>query len=240
MSLAKYMIVAAALGGAASAANATTTVVQYFQANPSQQTIQLQNVGNTYTISNTLPGGQLPRMFVSLFDPLTNSTGFGQARLSFSASGNTAASVSGNSVTQLLNSGSLSLTAVTSISVGTKTIAANGNILSLSFTDGQLFGLLAGSDPTISVSLPASGFTAFSSDFLASPPIFLSDFSVNMSGSDPSLALSGDRLANFTAASVGTFNVAVVPEPGTWAMLIVGFAIVGAACRRKVLAVVKD
>ena len=227
----KHLVTAAALSGfAASAANATT-VVQYFQANPSQQTIQLKNDGGTYTVSNTTPGGQLPLMFVSLFDPLNNTTGFGQARLSFTASGNAPAAVLGNGVMQVLNTGSLSLTAVSAITIGSKTIAAGGNILTVGFKDGELLGILAGNNPTVSVSLPASSFTTFTSDFLESPPLFLSDFSITMSGANPSLALSGDRLGDFTAASVGTFNV--VPEPGTWAMLIAGFGMVGAARRRR-------
>ena len=227
----KHLVTAAALSGfAASAANATT-VVQYFQANPSQQTIQLKNDGGTYTVSNTTPGGQLPLMFVSLFDPLNNTTGFGQARLSFTASGSAPAAVLGNGVMQVLNTGSLSLTAVSAITIGSKTIAAGGNILTLGFKDGELLGILDGNNPTVSVSLPASSFTTFTSDFLESPPLFLSDFSITMSGANPSLALSGDRLGDFTAASVGTFNV--VPEPGTWAMLIAGFGMVGAARRRR-------
>ena len=227
----KHLVTAAALSGfAASAANATT-VVQYFQANPSQQTIQLKNDGGTYTVSNTTPGGQLPLMFVSLFDPLNNTTGFGQARLSFTASGSAPAAVLGNGVMQVLNTGSLSLTAVSAITIGSKTIAAGGNILTVGFKDGELLGILAGNNPTVSVSLPASSFTTFTSDFLESPPLFLSDFSITMSGANPSLALSGDRLGDFTAASVGTFNV--VPEPGTWAMLIAGFGMVGAARRRR-------
>jgi hypothetical protein len=227
----KHLVTAAALSGFAASAADATTVVQYSQANPSQQTIQLQNVGNTYTISNTTPGGQLPLVFVSLFDPLTNSTGFGQARLTFTASGNSAANVMGNNVSQLLNTGSLSLISTTSITIGSLTMAAGSNILSLSFTNGELLGVLAGNNPTVSVSLPASGFTSFTSDFLASPPLFLSDFSITMSGANPSLAISGDRLGNFAASSVGTFNV--VPEPGTWAMLIAGFGMVGAARRRR-------
>jgi hypothetical protein len=53
------------------------------------------------------------------------------------------------------------------------------------------------------------------------------------------LSLVGGQLSNFTASSVGTFSAedgggpGGVPEPGTWAMMLAGFGLVGLSRRRQ-------
>lgn len=62
------------------------------------------------------------------------------------------------------------------------------------------------------------------------------DFSFTLTSARPSIyAEACQSLSNFTASSTGSFSAAVaaVPEPGAWALMLVGFGGIGALMRRR-------
>jgi hypothetical protein len=230
----KTFAVAAALTLTAGSAQAVVTAVQYNQVNASHKSIKLVNTAGVYTLSNTANNA----VTVSIFDPVSLATGTVSGTLNFSASGNTNATVFGSNAFQTLTGGTLSLISTSAINFNSVVYAPGSNILSLAFTGGTLSAVIGGASPTVQVSLPGNGFTSVTSDFLDFPPLVFNDFSISMSAASPSLSLVGGRIANFTASSTGTFAVddpggpGGVPEPGTWAMMLAGFGLVGLSRRR--------
>lgn len=223
----RFAAAAAALVTVASAASAVT-IVQYRQLG-GDPSIQLINNGSNSTLSSI--GSQAVR--ITLFDPEDASSEFvTDGTLTFSATGNDGASVFGDNVLAEFDSGFFSLTANSSFSFlgGTGT-----NVLSGSFTNGVLSGTLGGLSPTFSVSIPTSAITGVTSSFFNDPTQRVTNFSIGMSDAEPTLSVDGGQLQGFTASSVGTFGAgpSAVPEPGTWALMILGFGLVGATMRRR-------
>ena len=227
MRLVRFAAAAAALATVGTAASAVT-IVQYRQLDGGPS-IQLVNNGSSSTLSSI--GSQNVR--ITLFDPMdANNSTFVDGTLTFSAMGNNGATVVGNNVLAEFASGFFSLTANSSFSF----LGSTGtNVLSGSFTNGVLTGILDGLAPTFSVSIPQSSITGVTSAFFNDPMMMVTNFSIGMSDADPSIGVTNGQLNSFTAASVGTFGAgpSVVPEPATWAMMILGFGLVGSVLRRK-------
>jgi hypothetical protein len=105
------------------------------------------------------------------------------------------------------------------------------------FINGWLRGTGAGGNFTPSA-LGVAGNTSFYSD-VASIQSYLDDFdlfsfSFGLSGVSPEYAIENGHLRDFNANTVaGVFDGAVVPEPGTWALMIMGFGGVGALLRNR-------
>ncbi len=224
----------AAASLAASAASAVT-IVQYDQTNGGP-TIQLVNsAGGAFTLSTI--GGAAPVM-ITLFDPANAANTLDvMGEFRFTATGSEAAVVAGNVAFQDFGGGQFSLTALSSVNF----LGQSGtNILSGTFTGGTLSGQLSGLSPTFQVTIPTSELES-TSDFFPPERFFLSNFSLGMSDASRGLRIGADgRVAGFNAASVGTFgaldtsgNPSAIPEPGTWAMMILGFGLVGATMRRR-------
>ncbi len=72
----------------------------------------------------------------------------------------------------------------------------------------------------------------YTSDILDVGNLVVNNFALSFSGITNYNATGG----NFTASGSGTFAGAI-PEPATWAMMIAGFGLVGAAARRRRMAV---
>jgi hypothetical protein len=90
-----------------------------------------------------------------------------------------------------------------------------------------------GGDPPIGLSVTWDGVTVFSESDTGSRPY--ENFTANVvgTGSDTLIFISYNNLA-YTYLDDVSLNVAAVPEPSTWAMLLVGFAGLGfVAYRRK-------
>ncbi len=106
------------------------------------------------------------------------------------------------------------------------------NLLTLNFTHATLAG--AGGSGALFGTQPGGGTVTYTSDFLDFTGQTAGDFAVGLSGITP-----GFSAAAWTADSVGTFasdsaNIGNgVPEPATWAMMIIGFGGVGALMRRR-------
>lgn len=213
----KSALVAASLTMAAGSAQAAN-IVQLAQTTTSEHVFNLTNAGGSYTLSTV--GSKSFTATLAGFGSFSNSI------LTFSATGNSNAVTAGSLFSQSLASGSLTL-----ISGGT-------NLLSFNFSGGELFGQLGGNAPTLSVSIPGNVFSNVTSDLFDFTELDLTGFSISMSDASPNISLTGGRLSNFTAAGTGTFSAddnggpGGVPEPGTWAMMLAGFGLVGLARRR--------
>lgn len=127
----------------------------------------------------------------------------------------------------------------------TTTYAAGSNLLSGSFNNGNFVGNIGGTSGSSFASGPAGTNIVFTSDFL--------DFSsaVSLDRAQSLTAVSGafgkhaginGSLSSFRAVVGGQFSsdpvplvnaVAGVPEPASWAMMLIGFGLVGVATRRR-------
>lgn len=232
MRLETLKTIAAAAGLAAGVISATpalaVTFAQTQQANPAQSTFFFTNNGNgTSTISGSGQLGLLltddppleAPLFMGIFD-------FQPVDFSYTGTSTQSAFLAGPTYQQLIDSGTLTFT------------NALGNILTVTFTNALLGGrdggvfLWGGDDTSIGASV------SYTSDF-DSPELSTFDGSDNfmlaltLNPSSSNLALgSNGQLASFQASATGTFRTAV-PEPGAWAMMILGFGGVGGLMRRR-------
>jgi hypothetical protein len=112
------------------------------------------------------------------------------------------------------------------------------NLLTLTFTGATLTTTQGGGSGSLIASTPGSSIVA-TSDFLTFAPNVQHDFSLALSALQPSFASNGPSgYGRNTRGNVsGTFASdpapTAVPEPATWAMLILGFGLVGVASRRR-------
>lgn len=236
-------IAAAALAVMPVAAQAATTVsVVSFTANqPGANLTYRDNGASGWSLSTVAP----KRVLVTLEDFSGNFVSGVQADFSFSGTGTSfAVNTSGNEWSQAFTGGTVSFISTAAFTMGSTIFAAGTNILSLSFTGGQMSAVVPSTSGGASVSIPGDGFSGVTSDFLSFPPVQLTDFSISIANAVPGFCISacgiggqsGQRFQNFTARGSGDFT-ATVPEPGTWAMLLVGFGMVGFAARRRTAAV---
>ena len=107
----------------------------------------------------------------------------------------------------------------------------SANLLTLTFSGATLAG--GGGSGALFGSTPG-GTVTYTSDFLDFTGQSAGDFSLALSGITPGFGASfwsGDSTGTFASDSGGGPNV--VPEPGTWTMMILGFGGVGALMRRR-------
>ncbi len=212
----KSFAVAAAITMSASAVQAAN-IAQFQQTDAGVASFALVNAGPTYTVGTN--GAQSVTANI-LGDDYMNST------LNFTASGSTDAVVFLGTAAQALDGGTFSL--------------VNGmtNLLSFTFTEGVLSGALNGNTGGL-LTLATSGFTSVSSDVIDFTTLALTGFSISLSSINPVLSLADNRIADFAASATGTISADVtggpggIPEPGTWAMMIAGFGLVGLSRRRQ-------
>lgn len=237
----KTAIAAAALAVMPVAAQATTLTVVSFTGAAGGQNLTYKNNGAPgWNLSTVSPKNVL----VTLEDFSGNFIAGVKAKWSFAGTGTSfAVNTSGNQWSQAFTGGTLSFTSSAAFVLGSTAYAAGSNILSLTFTGGALSGTVGATTGSAQVSIPGDGFTTVTSDFLSFPPTTLTDFSISLSNVTPRFAFGGagglgtqanGRFNNFTARGSGDFTASAVPEPETWAMLLVGFGLVGFARRRQV------
>ncbi len=119
------------------------------------------------------------------------------------------------------------------------------NLLSGTFTNAFITGIVGGGVASLQAENNTTGPINFTSDFLLFQNPCCGDEAMSLAFSDVTPALHinsvGDTLASFDTNAAGDFSADVVaktpqggvPEPTTWAMLMAGFAGVGAALRRR-------
>ena len=152
---------------------------------------------------------------------------------------------------QKFGPGTISFTRTAPIQLYTKNGKLNGparsNLLTIQFDSANLqtFGTittfaLLGSTPSQNL--------VYTSDFMAFDNATSYDFSLTMTGANPGLTMAavdptltnvtGARTFNTTKASVtGGFAANSVPEPQSWALMILGFGMVGVSLRRRTVVI---
>lgn len=143
--------------------------------------------------------------------------------------------------------GKLSFTRTVPVQLYTANGKPNGsakrNLLTVAFSGARL--ITQGSTTTLSLlaSTPFQQLT-FTSDFLNFSNATDSDFALALNAANPALSIAaidptltnvtGARSFNTTKASVsGGFAASAVPEPASWAMLILGMGLVGNVLRQR-------
>jgi hypothetical protein len=117
------------------------------------------------------------------------------------------------------------------------TVMAGANLLSAKFTNIWIQGVTVSNAGAASDSDPTPGTITFTSDFLNFAGTTMRGLSWDLTSISPLLAYApGKALASFNASIAGSFSADVVPEPMTWALMIMGFGAAGAMLRRRRLA----
>lgn len=127
----------------------------------------------------------------------------------------------------------------------TTTYAAGSNLLSGSFSDGTIVGNIGGTSGSSFASGPAGATVSFTSDFLDFSGVVSLDRAISLTAVTAAFgkhAGSNGALNSFRAVVGGQFSsdpapvinaVAPVPDAQTWAMLVMGFGLVGVSVRRR-------
>jgi len=208
----------------ASPAQATQTFAQFVQAS-----------ANTpiFTYTNTNSGGILAKLTTTpgsntfLIANLGSLLSPSLATVNLTASA-TALPTVGVDIRQLF-SGSITFTLLAP-QLGLS--GPSTDALTVTFTNAILLAAPGGSAPTLQTD-PGSTIT-YQSDFIDLSGVLNKDFSLSFSGATVPLTMVGPRLPDFSVSGSGTFAaVMAVPEPGSWGMMLGGFAIVGAALRAR-------
>lgn len=251
-----------ALVGAAPASAVVVTFATFSALNTTKN-FRLVNSGNssaasrttdatlftTATGTSTVPGSVIVKF--SFLQPQLNAF-VNNANASFTYNAtvarNTPATTFGGQLFQSGITGSFSFLSTTAITVSgpgfvTHTYAAGSNLLSGSFTNATLNG--SGSSAGTTSSTASGSLVSFTSDFLDFSNTVQRDRGLTLTAITPSLSkhagLNG-ALNAFRATAGGQFSsdpaplingLAIVPEPATWAMLVVGFGLVGVRTRRR-------
>lgn len=149
---------------------------------------------------------------------------------------------------QKVMTGTFSFISTSQITVNNTVYAAGANLLSATFSNLDIYGQSGGTSGNFGGSVVNGGTIAFTSDFVAFPNSLDRDVSLSLSSilslnNNVNQGLNnapGSALRSFRATATGSFSadptptiIPSIPEPGTWAMFVVGFGLVGVGYRRR-------
>lgn len=253
--LAAAALVAATVG-AAPAQAVITTFAQYqaigtganiYFKNGAANNVSSKN-GALYTISaanSTVPGSRTVS-FSFLQPALSSLVNNVNAIYTLSATvTNTPAISFGGFLIQQNLTGSFSFISAQAIQVGNTVYASGSNLLSATFTGASIFGQRLGTSGSFTSDVASITYT---SDFLTFDNTLDRDFALSLTGitsplqATPTNGTPINALRTFRARSTGSFSsdpapvVNGVPEPEMWALMVVGFGLVGLQLRRRTTA----
>lgn len=183
--------------------------------------------------------------FNFLLPTLAGMTGLQTDFTLYATETQTVNTISGTTIDQTNIDGTFSFvyTGPTFLTVNNVLVQTGANLLSGSFTNATISGTKFASTATFGATAPAQGVT-FTSDFVnfasAQGQDINLDF-INVLQPYGTGANAGRALPDFRAEVGGQFSLTSIPEPGTWALMIMGFGGAGAMLRsnrRRALAVV--
>ena len=137
-------------------------------------------------------------------------------------------------IDQLIDTGTFSFVSASAFTFDGVLNPKGTVILSGSFSDAMISGSAKSSQGNVEVDVPS--VTAISTGVKGWElgPSDTDAFDLSLTGIiSPGLVLKGNSLASFKAVSAGTFTGAAVPEPASWAMMLIGFGGMGAAMRSR-------
>jgi hypothetical protein len=140
-------------------------------------------------------------------------------------------------------SGAMTITSTQAVTIGTTTYAAGSNLLTATYNNATFLGVLGQQNAGLTAD-SKNGSLVYSSDFLTFDNTVSRDYSFSFGAITPALA-SGTvggtpaYLKSFTSTPTGSFasdpvplSNTAVPEPGTWAMMLIGFGATGLILRK--------
>ena len=195
------------------------------------------------TSTSKVPGStNVAFSFINDGAALDNAVSGAKAVFTLNASTSTPAQNAAGFLIQPGLSGSFSLLSKTAITVGHTTYAAGSNLLTGVFTGASVAGPRASTSGSIDANNQNAGSTiVYTSDFLTFQPNSSLDGAFSLTSITAALSkVAGNyALKTFKADAGGSFSsepaptVNGVPEPASWALLLVGFGAVGGMVRRR-------
>jgi hypothetical protein len=113
---------------------------------------------------------------------------------------------------------------------------AGANLLSGTYTDGTILGRVSAEAGGVTDATASGGAITYSSDFLTFSSSSDNAYALSLTSIlKPLGATAGEALNSFGAVSTGSFqgDLVGVPEPATWAMMLMGLAGLGLLLRRR-------
>ena len=120
------------------------------------------------------------------------------------------------------------------VTAGGVTVTTGQTLLDGSFLGSVFSGY--GSTGSLQDSVAAGGLVTFNNNALLTfSPIADQGLSLSLTGINPVVTVSAGKLSPFDAVSQGQFTASVtaVPEPGRWALMLVGAGVIGGVARRR-------
>ena len=201
--------------------------------------------GSLFTIAAPLaqtPGSTNVKF--SFTNPVLAKLGSLQAAFTFQ--GDTLASspalLAGKVLDQDLANGTFSFiySGASPLRVWRTTYLPGANLLSGTVTNYDIFGKASATSGGVSGSTTSGSAIVFTSDFLDFTKTRQRDFAFALTSISPKLAAeSGAALRTFRSVAGGQFSaspqpkITAVPEPATWAMMLLGFFGLGSVVRRR-------
>jgi len=226
--------------GAASAQ--ATTFAEYSATTSAANLEWTQSLSGTGgTLTSTGVGGSADTIFSYLMPGLSSLPALFTLTAAPATADDPAGTAFGDVFQQNL-SGAFSFiyTGSTPFVVGAHTYDTGANLLSGTFSGAEIVGPNFGSTASVQDAVLSGGTVNYTSDVIAFASTGDKGVSLELTSALPFFgATPGNSLSSFTAVSTGSFSADInsiggagVPEPATWAAMLVGFGALGAVARR--------